>query len=121
MLDSRGVPSTQDADERFELAVELAASLAVAFLDRQYSVSLITMQGTVPLGQGEGQIVRILDALARVRAVEYEMFGDDWFRASGDLGGATKICVATDSARWGGPGLDGSLRIVDPEEVLNAT
>src|SRR5262249_25412699 len=52
LVDPRGVPSTYESDERFELALELAASLAVAFLDRQYSVALITPQGNAPLSQG---------------------------------------------------------------------
>ena len=44
-----------------------------------------------------------------------------WYRASGDLAGATKICVATDAAQWGGSALSGSVRILDPEEVLHAS
>lgn len=121
IVDTRGIPASFEADERFELAIELAASLAVAFLDRQYSLALVTPQGSVPLGQGEGHIIRTLDLLARVGAVSYESLGDDWYRASGDLAGATKICVATDAAQWGGSALAGSVRVLDPEEVLNAS
>ncbi len=121
LMDTRGRLDTQEADEAFELAADLVASLAVAFLDRQYSVALVTPQGAVPLGQGEGQIVRVLDLLARVAPVGYETLGDDWFRSSGDLGGATKLCVATDRAQWGGSGLGGSLRVLNPEEVLHAS
>lgn len=121
ILDTRGARDEMNAVDAFELAVELAASLAVAFLDRQYSVALVTPQGTVPLGQGEGHIVRSLDLLARVTPVGYETMGDDWFRSAGDLAGATKLCVATDRAQWGGTGLGGSLRVLDPEEVLRAS
>ncbi len=121
VLDTRGIPGTPEADEAFELAVELAASLAVAFLDRQYSVAMVTPEGTVPLGQGESQILRTLELLARVGPAGYETLGDDWSRASGNLAGATKLCVATDRAQWGGRGLGGSLRVLDPEEVLRAS
>jgi uncharacterized protein (DUF58 family) len=121
VLDTRGVIDSPAADEGFELAVELAASIAVAFLDRQYSVALVTPQGVTPLGQGEGQIVRILDLLARAAAVSYAGMGDDWYRASGDMAGATKLCVATDRAQWGGKGLGGSVRVLDPQEVLSAS
>ncbi len=121
VVDTRGVPASFEADERFELAVEMAASLAVAFLDQQYSVALVTPQGSAPLGTGEGHVSRVLDMLARVTAVPYETLGDDWYRASGDLAGATKICVATDAAQWGSMGLSGSVHILDPEEVLHAS
>jgi len=121
IVDTRGIPASFNADEQFELAIEVAASLAVAFLDRQYSVALVTPQGSTPLGQGEGHIVRALDLLARVSAVPYESLGDDWYRASGDLAGATKLCVATNAAQWGASGLSGSVRILDPEEVLHAS
>jgi uncharacterized protein (DUF58 family) len=121
VLDARGVPGTLEAEERFELAIELAASLAVAFLDRQYSVALITPQGSAPLSQGEGHVLRVLNLLAHVSPVAYESLGDDWFLATGDLAGATRICVATDSARWGGPGLGGGVRVLDPEELLHAS
>lgn len=121
IVDTRGIPNSVETDDQFELAIELAASLAVAFLDRQYSVALITPQGVVPLGQGEGHITRALDLLARVTAVPYESLGDEWYRASGDLAGATKVCVATDPAQWGGAGLSGGIRVLDPEEVLHAS
>jgi len=121
IVDSRGFPRNQAAEDAFELAVELAASLAVAFLDRQYSVALVTPQGTVPLGQGEGQVLRALELLARVAPVGYEVLGDDWYRGSGDMAGATKLFIATDAARWGSQGIGGSVRVLDPVEVLHAT
>lgn len=121
IVDTRGVPSSIETDEHFETAIEVAASLAVAFLERQYSLAMVTPLGNIPLGQGEGHISRAMDLLARVTAVPYETLGDDWYRASGDLAGAMKICISTDAAQWGGSALSGSVRILDPEEVLRAS
>ncbi len=121
IVDTRGVPMSIEADDRFELAIEVAASLAVAFLEQQYSLALVTPLGGIPLGQGESHIARAMDLLARVTAVPYETLGDDWYRASGDLAGAIKLCIATDAAQWGGSALSGSIRILDPEEVLHAS
>lgn len=121
VLDTRGKPDTLELEEKFERAIDLAASLALAFVERQYSVALVTPQHALPLGQGESHMLRVLDLLARVEPAAYGDYGDDWFRAQGDLGAAAKIGIATDPALWGGRGLDGSVRIADPEEVLHAT
>jgi uncharacterized protein (DUF58 family) len=121
VLDTRGKPDTLELEEKFERAIDLAASLALAFVERQYSVALVTPQHALPLGQGESHMLRVLDVLARVQPAAYGDYGDDWFRAHGDLGAAAKIGIATDPALWGGRGLDGSVRIADPEEVLNAS
>jgi uncharacterized protein (DUF58 family) len=120
VLDTRGKPDTAELEEKFEKAIDLAASLALAFIERQYSVALVTPQQALPLGQGESHMLRVLDLLARVEPAQYGDFGDDWFRAHGDLGTAAKIVLATDPSQWGGRGLDGSARVADPEEVLYA-
>lgn len=121
IVDTRGVPDTEDLEERFEDAVELAASLALSFLETQYAVALITPNRSTTMGQGAAHLLKILDALARVEPVRYGAYGDDWFRVSGDLGGSAKVYVATDPAQWGGDGLGGSVRILDPQEVLHAS
>jgi uncharacterized protein (DUF58 family) len=121
LLDTRGVPSTQDEDDKFEQAIELAASVALAFLENQYTVSLVTPDASVPPGQGESHMIRVLDLLARVEPCRYGEVPDDWFRVSGDVAGAARVCIATDSSQWGGRGLGGSVQIVDPIEVLYAS
>lgn len=121
ILDTRGVPETQDEDDKFEQAIELAASLALAFLENQYTVSLVTPDAAVPPGQGESHMIRVLELLARIEPTRYGEVPDDWFRASGDVAGAAKVCIATDSSQWGGRGLGGSVQIVDPIEVLYAS
>ena len=118
-LDTRGVPHTLEHEEKSERAIDLAASLVVAFLDRQYTLALSTPDHALPLGQGESHVLRALEVLARVRPTEYSDVPDDWFRPAGDLGAAAKVCVATDPAQWGGHGLDGSVRVLDPEEMLH--
>ncbi len=121
VLDTRGKPDTLELEEKFEKAIDLAASLALAFIERQYSVALVTPQQALPLGQGESHLLRALDLLARVQPAQYGEFGDDWFRAQGDLGSAAKIFISTDPTQWGGRTPDGSLRVADPEEVLHAS
>jgi uncharacterized protein (DUF58 family) len=121
VLDTRGKPDTLELEEKFEKSIDLAASLALAFIERQYSVALITPQQALPLGQGESHMLRMLELLARVQSAPYGDYGDDWFRANGDLGSAAKILVATDPTQWGGRSPDGSLRVTDPEEVLHAS
>src|SRR5690606_37344524 len=53
-------------DEHFEDAMDLAASLAVSFLNRQYAVGLLTPHTEVGLGEANAHAIAILDALARV-------------------------------------------------------
>jgi uncharacterized protein (DUF58 family) len=120
VLDTRGVPDTFELEEKFERAIELAASLMFTLIERQYLLAIVTPQHALPLGQGEGHVLRALDLLARVAPANYGDHGDDWFRGSGDLGAAAKICIATDPGQWGGRGLDGSVRVADPDEVLYA-
>jgi len=121
VLDTRGVPHSMEHEEKSEWAIDLAASLAVAFLDRQYTLALSTPHHALPPGQGESHILRALELLARVRPVEYGVVGDDWFKPSGDLSAAARVCVSMDPAQWGGHGLGGSVRVLDPEELLHAT
>jgi uncharacterized protein (DUF58 family) len=121
LLDTRGVPHSLEHEEQSERAIDLAASLSVAFLDRQYSVALITPEDSVPLGQGESHVLRVLRLLARVRPAEYAETGDDWARLSGDLSAAAKVYIATDPSQWGGHSLDGSVRVLDPQELLHAS
>lgn len=121
VVDTRGVPDTEELEERFEDALELAASLAMSFLERQYTVALITPDYATPLGQGDAHLLRVLNALARVEPVRYGAYGDDWFRSSGDLAGSAKVYIATDPSQWGGQGLGGSVKVLDPQEILHAT
>ena len=120
VFDTRGLPDTPELEEQFEEAVDLAASIAMMLLEQQFSVAVVTPEARVGLGSGTVQAQKILDMLARVQPASYGMHGDEWFSASGELGGAAKVYVASDPALWGGQVSGRGVRILDPREVMNA-
>jgi uncharacterized protein (DUF58 family) len=67
LLDTRW-RGQEGADEPFEEMIEVAASLMITLLGRQYSVGFLTPDMKVPPGRGSGQQQRILDGLARITA-----------------------------------------------------
>ena len=120
VFDTRGLPDTPELEEQFEEAVDLAASLAMMFLEQQFGVAVVTPEALVGLGSGAAHARKILEMLARVQPASYGAHGDEWFSASGDLGGAGKVYVASDPALWGGQVSGRGVRILDPREVMNA-
>ena len=120
VFDTRGVPDTPELEEQFEEAVDLAASLAMMFLDQQYGVAVVTPEASVGLGSGSAHARKILEMLARVQAASYGTHGDEWYSASGELGGAAKVYVASDPALWGGRMGEHGVRTLDPRETINA-
>ena len=113
----------QDAnfDEHFEDAMDLAASLAVSFLNRQYAVGVMTPDRKIGLGEANAHAITILDALARVNPLRPEDVPDDWY--SGAIHHGPKmglILVSPNPEDWGvrSP-LDGT-RVLDPREVVHA-
>ena len=86
-----------DIDERAEEeAVEMAASLARAALERSQPVGLATGETVVEEGHGPAQLDRILDVLARVR------FERDAPAPRPPVGAASAVLVSASSARTGG-------------------
>ncbi len=67
-LDNREVRETLAPEEldQQERAVSLAASLAMHYIERGYSVTLVTRDGGVPDGAGQAHLSRILSVLALV-------------------------------------------------------
>ncbi len=120
VFDTRGMPDTPELEEQFEESVDLAASLAMMFLEQQFGVAVVTPEASVGLGSGNAHARKILEMLARVQPTSYGTHGDEWFSASGDLGGAAKVYVASDPALWGGEVSGRGVRILDPREVVNA-
>jgi len=59
-------PPSAELQERFELAVVLAASLVKYLIDREHQVQLTTATGRVPFGMGISHLHRCLRALARI-------------------------------------------------------
>jgi len=115
-----------EEDERFEAAVELAASLAVNLLDRDYVVSVQTPRGMLPEGEGRAHAVQILDLLARIEPTEPEAASTALAGAVSGFGfaqvpeRATAVFVSPDPSNWGMAAPSGGSRIVDPREVLIA-
>lgn len=115
-----------EEDERFEAAVELAASLAVGLLDREYVVSLQTPGRMMPEGEGRSHAIQILDLLARVEAAAPAQGASPLAHAVSGYGfaqvpeRATAIYISPDPNRWGMAAPAGGTRIVDPREVLIA-
>jgi len=118
VLDTRGVPDSPQWEASFEDAMDLAASLAMALLDRQYRVALAAPDALLPLGKGHGHARELLEKLARMNAVPYESCGDDWFKASGESFDAAKVYLTTDPEKWGHRPFGVHAAILDPEESL---
>lgn len=118
-LDTARDAGVEDFDERFEDAVELAASLAVTMLHRHYSVGLACGGKIIEPAEGTAQERRILDWLARIEAApeDSEQFGDTLRDL--DSRRATIVCLTPDPARWGRR-LGTTTRYLDPREVVHA-
>jgi uncharacterized protein (DUF58 family) len=120
-LDTARAPHLPDFDERFEEAVELAASIAVTLLSRQFSVGIVADDAQLPLGKGTQQERRILELLARVQPDD----GDHEARLAAEarrLQGEPVhlVCVSADPRKWGhGTGPEG-MRVLDPGDVIHA-
>ena len=118
-LDTRRI-ETEDFDERFEDAVDLTASLAMALLKQRYAVGVVTPSLSLPEGEGTAQGRRVLEFLARVVPIDASVggtFPDKGRTSSKDR--TAQILISPDASRWGirsGAG----LRVVDPREVLRA-
>jgi len=109
-------------DERFEDAVDLAASLAVTLLHRQYSVAVATPSDTLGFGDGSGHVIKVLEMLARV-AASGRREGDEVANAQAaakPIGRAALVYVSPDPRRWGRTGGPHGARVADPREMVRA-
>jgi uncharacterized protein (DUF58 family) len=107
--------------ERFEEAVELTASLAVTFINQQYTVSIVTPNARLEPDQGHTHTVKVLEMLARVEpgsAEGVEPF--DWLVPREDMVGASILLVSPDPMDWGSRGPKGRGNVVDPREMVRA-
>ena len=88
----RGAPGEAVEEE----AVEIAASLARAAIERNQPVGLATADAVVDEDTGPAQLERILDVLARVRFHEHAA------APKPPVGAANAVLVSAASARGGG-------------------
>lgn len=110
------VPDGIEAE--FEEAVDLAASLAVAFVERHYAVCVITPRGGTGFGEGKLHCDRILRMLALVEPLPYSP--EPWPAKFDEGSGAALAVISTSAMEWGDriPGL--RTRILNPHEVTYA-
>ena len=107
--------------EEFETAIELVASLTVALLARQYTVSIMTPTLTLKRDEGKGHITKALNLLARLNPITDPAVADfAWFSPGGDSSETTYVFVSTSPEKWGGRGPLPHSRIIDPREAVRA-
>lgn len=116
-FDTHRVADMEDFEAQFEEAVDLTASLAISFINKQYCVGLLTPSGNVPLGEGAGHAKAILEALARVEPVDEPT--SEYIRTE-QMAGSGFLLISPDPAQWGKRSHDRGVRILDPREVLRA-
>ena len=107
-------------DSEFEDGVDLAASLAVSFLNYQYNVGLATPEDNVPMGIGNTHRSRILDALARVTAAAPDAYPDTWYGRERFVYGAANLYLSADPAQWGRTIAYPQTRVLNPREIVYA-
>jgi uncharacterized protein (DUF58 family) len=109
-----------DFEDRFEDAIDLAASLALTFLNRQYSVAIATPDDGIAIGDGNSHALKILDMLARVSPVDPGLYGDDWFAPGEERRSMGYVILSPDPSRWGHSAGFRNARILHPKEVIRA-
>lgn len=120
-LDTRRPADLENFEENFEEVIELVASLAVTLLKRQYNVALVTPETELDPGEGSGQERKVLDLLARVEAIDPDK-GAGFEQQVRHLEGERSVLLyfSGDPQKWDVHPAGGTLRAVDPREVLHA-
>ena len=120
VLDTRFVPDLPDFGDYFEDSIDLAASLALSFINKQYAVSVVTPDARVDLGDGNGHALKILDMLARLFPANPARHADNWFGGVEEARGIGYLVVAPDPGQWGRPIGGRGARVVNPGEIVHA-
>jgi uncharacterized protein (DUF58 family) len=105
-------------DEEFESAVDLVASLAANFLERQYSVSVITPQERIAFGEGKHHCDRILRMLALIEPLPFSL--EPWPANLDEASGAAVAVISGDASHWGDRVAGLRSRVLNPHEVTYA-
>lgn len=115
-VDAAALPP--EVDEAFEAAVDLVASLAAGFLQRQYALSVVTPDERIGFGDGRQHCDRILRMLAGVTPLPHSE--ESWPARLDDAAAAAAALISADASQWGGriPGL--RSRVLNPYEVTYA-
>jgi uncharacterized protein (DUF58 family) len=120
VLDTRYRPHLENFEDRFEEAMDLAASLAVSLLHRHYHVAFVTPSVTLESGEGAAHEQRLLDTLARLSILDPgHPFEVDIAVRAIDIPWASVVQVSPDPNEWGSA-FAGGRRVLDPREVVYA-
>ena len=119
VLDTRGIPETDEDRDDLELAIELAASLAVSLLNLHYIVGLELPDASVEPGRGTGHGTKILEVLALAVPVGRSSYGDDWYTMTGNHAESSTVYLSTDPAQWGLMNPTGRGRVLNPREAIH--
>lgn len=120
-LDTRVNPRSEEEEERFEECVELAASIAITLLLREYRVSIVTPDARLDEGEGTHHQRRVLELLARVQPVDSRLYpGFDGTLAKISNSPDRLISLSSEPSRWGALVGPGRNSILDPREVIHA-
>jgi uncharacterized protein (DUF58 family) len=121
IFDTRLPKELPDAEERFEEAVEVAASLAITLLQGRFSVSIVTPSWRLEEGDGHAQALKILDFLARVQYTEAPGLGDFAEGAvAEECDRAAFITISADPRQWGLSTGGARGKVLDPREIVRA-
>ena len=110
--------SGPEAEEDFEAAIELAASMAVSLINRHFVVSLVTPDTGISAGSGRAQLLKILEALAllqRPSAKSQDAFTKAMTIQEGP--GVALVFVSADREKWGKRAYPGEVRVLDPRNT----
>jgi uncharacterized protein (DUF58 family) len=116
-LDTRA-GSGPEAEDDFEAAIELAASMAVTLINRRFVVSLVTPDATVAAGSGRAQLLKILEALALLQQAPAD--GHDAFSKAMTIQegpGVAFVFLSADRELWGKRVYPGEVRVLDPRSA----
>lgn len=120
-LDTFRPSDTPYFDEQFEEAVDMVASLAVALLNRQYVVSIVSPTHRLAGSEGKSHVRRVLDTLARVMPTDDPAHaGFGWFGYGEEYGRASYAFISSDPREWGRRLPFGGNRVINLHEVTRA-
>jgi uncharacterized protein (DUF58 family) len=119
VLDTLDPGDLPEYEDRFEEAVELAASLAISMLRQRYSVGIITPSTHLEQGEGTAHERQVLEMLARVNPSRSQHGFDELVRSL-EMQRMLVVYISADPRRWGTRHAPGSFRILDPREVVHA-
>ncbi|NLV44835.1 MAG: DUF58 domain-containing protein [Candidatus Hydrogenedentes bacterium] len=120
VLDTRKTDAP-DYEAVFEEMIDLAGSLMVTLLKRQYSVGLYTPERSLECAKGTAQEQHILDCLARINPVDASSYPDFDVRVRRLHSEAVRVIGMTpDISLWGTADSLSGVSVLDPGSVVYA-